>query len=117
MSKTLERIPISHYQGSGKRVKPEMIVHDVSRRLEPRVILAKAKEVTCARCIYWSGHSPPGPCGGFTRATVVRRLGDNQDIRVTAGDGYVKDAAYVHWAQEHSEDIIKLCAADKTISV
>jgi hypothetical protein len=117
MRKTLEAIPGSHHRGSDNRFKPEMLVRGIPKRTEPKVILAKAKQITCSQCIFSHDYSPSGPCGGFTRASVTRTVGETQDIKLTAGDGYVMNERFATWAQGPGKNARKLCATNKTIDI
>ena len=93
-----------------------MLVRGVSKRVEARTIIPKAKQVTCSQCIFSHAYSPPGPCGGFTTATVDRTAGETQDIKLTA-DGFAMDRDFATWASGPGKNGRKLCATDKKIDV
>ena len=117
MRKTLEAIPSSQFRRRRDTIKPEMIVRNASKDIKPTVILAKAKEATCSQCIFWSGHTPAGPCGGFTQAVVTGARGTVQDVTVMAGDGFVMNEQFATWAQGPGRNGRKWCATDKQIDV
>jgi len=93
-----------------------MLVRSVSRDVAPTVILAKAQTAICHSCIFWSGHSPAGPCGGFTRAIATGTRGETHDIKVIAGDGFIMDAKFfAKWAQGPGKNGRKKCSTNTPI--